>query len=46
MAIQHGISIGYVAERTGLAVSAIRFYEEKGLVQSERNAGGQRRFQR
>ena len=46
MATERGLSIGYVAERTGLAVSAIRFYEEKGLVQSERNSGGQRRFQR
>ena len=40
------LSIGHVAARTGLAVSASRFYEEKGLVQSERNAGGQRRFRR
>lgn len=40
------LSIGEVARRTGLSVSAIRFYEEKGLVTSERNAGGQRRFLR
>lgn len=40
------LSIGALAARTGLAVSAIRFYEEKGLVRSERNAGGQRRFHR
>lgn len=40
------LTIGQVAARTGLAVSAIRFYEEKGLVRSERNAGGQRRFHR
>ena len=38
------ISIGALADRTGLAVSAIRFYEELGLVHPERNAGGQRRF--
>lgn len=38
------ISIGQMAKRTGLAVSAIRFYEEKGLIKSERNRGGQRRF--
>ena len=38
------LTIGQVAERTGLAVSAIRFYEEKGLVKPIRNAGGQRRF--
>lgn len=40
------ISIGALARRTGLAVSAIRYYEERGLVAPERNAGGQRRFQR
>ncbi len=42
----HGLSIGYLADRTGLAVSAIRFYEEKGLITPERNAGGQRRYTR
>ena len=41
---QKGFLIGRVAARTGLAVSAIRFYEEKGLVTSGRNAGGQRVF--
>ena len=41
-----GLTIGAVAERTGLAVSAIRFYEEQGLVSPWRNAGGQRRFER
>ena len=35
-----------LAERTGLAVSAIRYYESQGLVTPWRNAGGQRRFQR
>lgn len=40
------IAIGRLAERTGLSVSAIRFYEEKGLVKPQRNAGGQRRFRR
>lgn len=38
------LTIGQVAERTGLAISAIRFYEDKGLVAPGRNAGGQRRF--
>ena len=38
------LTIGQVAGRTGLAVSAIRFYEERGLVAPLRNAGGQRRF--
>ena len=40
------LAIGEVAERSGLAVSAIRFYEDKGLVVSTRTAGGQRRFRR
>ena len=40
------ISIGALADRTGLAVSAIRYYETQGLVAPERNAGGQRRFLR
>jgi MerR family redox-sensitive transcriptional activator SoxR len=40
------ISIGQLAKRTGLSVSAIRYYEKEGLVQAERNAGGQRRFLR
>jgi MerR family redox-sensitive transcriptional activator SoxR len=40
------LSIGELSERTGLTVSAIRFYEEKGLVHPSRNAGGQRRFLR
>lgn len=38
------VSIGRVAERTGLATSAIRFYEEKGLVRSIRDQSGRRRF--
>ncbi len=41
-----GLSIGALAERTGLAVSAIRYYEAQGLIFPWRNAGGQRRFQR
>lgn len=40
------ISIGQLAKRTGVAVSAIRFYEEKGLLQSLRTGGNQRRFLR
>jgi len=40
------ISIGQLARRTGLAVSAIRYYEAQGLIHPERNAGGQRRFLR
>lgn len=40
------IGIGDLARRTGLSVSAIRFYEAKGLLEPFRSAGGQRRFLR
>jgi MerR family transcriptional regulator, redox-sensitive transcriptional activator SoxR len=38
--------IGDMAARTGLSVSAIRFYEAKGLIAPIRSPGGQRRFRR
>ena len=40
------LTIGEVAERSGLAASAIRFYERQGLVHAERTPSGQRRFRR
>lgn len=40
------LPIGKLADRTGLAVSAIRYYETQGLLTPLRNAGGQRRFRR
>jgi MerR family redox-sensitive transcriptional activator SoxR len=40
------LTIGELAARTGLSVSAIRFWEEKGLVEALRTRGGQRRFMR
>ena len=40
------VSIGFLASRTGMAVSAIRYYEQQGLIHAERNAGGHRRFLR
>ena len=40
------LSIGEVASRSGLAPSAIRFYEDEGLVHPARRDGGQRRYQR
>ena len=40
------LPIGELARRTGLSVSAIRFYEEQGLVQALRTSGNQRRFLR
>ena len=46
MAKSNLLTIGDLAARTGLSVSAIRFYEEKGLVHPLRSSGGQRRFLR
>jgi MerR family redox-sensitive transcriptional activator SoxR len=40
------LSIGEVAERTGVTISAIRFYETQGLISATRSDGGQRRFPR
>ncbi|WP_199555164.1 redox-sensitive transcriptional activator SoxR [Sandaracinobacteroides hominis] len=40
------IPIGELARRTGLSVSAIRFYEARGLVEPIRTAGNQRRYLR
>lgn len=40
------ISIGEVAARTGIATSALRYYESKGFIQSMRTAGKQRQFHR
>lgn len=40
------LSIGDLSRRTGLSVSAIRFYEARGLVQAIRTPGNQRRFMR
>ena len=44
--IHKELSVGEVATRSGLAVSAIHFYESKGLISSRRNAGNQRRYHR
>ncbi|MCX8507678.1 MAG: MerR family DNA-binding transcriptional regulator, partial [Rhodobacteraceae bacterium] len=41
---RQGLTIGDLAARSGLAVSAIRFYETHGIVQPLRNAGGHRRY--
>jgi MerR family redox-sensitive transcriptional activator SoxR len=40
------LTIGEMARRTGLSVSAIRFYEARGLVSAIRTGGNQRRFLR
>ncbi|CTQ48288.1 redox-sensitive transcriptional activator SoxR [Jannaschia donghaensis] len=44
--VQPELSIGDVAARTGLSISQIRFYEDKGLIAPPRDAGGRRRFPR
>lgn len=40
------LTIGEVAARSGVATSALRFYETKGLIESERTEGNQRRYPR
>ena len=40
------LSIGEVSRRTGLAPSALRFYEDAGLVAAERDDAGRRRYPR
>ena len=40
------LSIGEVARRTGLATSALRFYEDRGLIGSVRTPGNQRCYTR
>jgi len=39
-----GLSVGQVAERSGVAASALRFYERQALISSDRTAGNQRRY--
>ena len=40
------LTIGQLAERSGMSHSALRFYEAKGLIRAERTAGNQRRYHR
>ncbi|WP_433784464.1 redox-sensitive transcriptional activator SoxR [Actinomycetospora sp. CA-101289] len=40
------LSVGEVATRSGVPVSALHFYEREGLIRSRRTAGNQRRFRR
>lgn len=44
--IARELSVGEVAERCGVAISTIHFYESKGLITSSRNRGNQRRYPR
>jgi MerR family redox-sensitive transcriptional activator SoxR len=40
------LTIGETARRSGVAASALRYYEERGLISSERSGSGHRRFPR
>jgi MerR family transcriptional regulator, redox-sensitive transcriptional activator SoxR len=40
------LTVGEVADRSGFAASAIRFYDKEGLITATRTSGGQRRFER
>ncbi|WP_138763392.1 redox-sensitive transcriptional activator SoxR [Pseudomonas lactis] len=40
------LSVGQLAARSGVAATALHFYEAKGLIKSNRNAGNQRRYPR
>ncbi|TDC09294.1 redox-sensitive transcriptional activator SoxR [Streptomyces sp. 8K308] len=40
------LTIGQLAQRSGVATSALRFYEEQGLITSRRTSGNQRRYAR
>ena len=42
----HGLTVGQLSARSGAAVSALRFYEARGLITSRRTAGNQRRYPR
>ena len=41
-----GLTIGELSRRTGVAASALRFYEAEGLIRATRTDGGQRRYAR
>jgi len=44
--IQRALTVGEVAQRSGVAVSTLHFYETEGLITSWRNSGNQRRYAR
>lgn len=46
MAVEEALTIGAVAERTGVATSALRYYEDEGLIAADRNDAGHRRYRR
>jgi MerR family redox-sensitive transcriptional activator SoxR len=44
--VEPELTIGALSERTGVATSALRFYEDEGLIHATRSSGGQRRHPR
>jgi MerR family redox-sensitive transcriptional activator SoxR len=44
--VDQDLSIGAVSDRTGVAPSALRYYEAEGLIHATRTPGGQRRYHR
>ena len=44
--VTEALTVGQVAKRSGVATSALRFYEEQGLIHSERTDSGHRRYPR
>lgn len=46
MELEHELTIGALSERTGVATSALRYYEAEGLLHATRSDGGQRRYTR
>ncbi|TCP47971.1 MerR family redox-sensitive transcriptional activator SoxR [Tamaricihabitans halophyticus] len=44
--LPHHLTIGQVSDRSGVPHTALRFYEDKGLVTAERSGGNQRRYPR
>lgn len=46
MPLEPSITIGELAARSGVAASALRFYESRSLIRARRTAGGQRRYSR
>lgn len=44
--MERDLTIGQLSDRTGVAPSALRFYESKGLITANRSDGGQRRYAR
>jgi MerR family redox-sensitive transcriptional activator SoxR len=46
MSLPPSLTVGQLAERSGVAPSALRYYESEGLISAERTAGNQRRYPR